>query len=235
MADTLPPSQTDSPPSPKLPPLESLPIQHQDFIAHYLKTQNSTASAIAAGYSKKTAHVQGSRLLKAVKGFIDREAEKRLRPKLHAAEVIVDRLQTIADASIDQFMEWDPDRHEIKLKKVEDIPMELRRCIKSITQHETQHAKYLKLELHSPVSALGMLAKYHNLFKRTMASKGLVVVIQRPPLKVEIKAPIDVTPKPNGHGHGHAKPPQVTFIRPTAGKTTATIAPGTTNGNGRGH
>ncbi len=121
------------------------------------------------------------------------------------------------------------------VKKVEDIPKELRRCIKSITQHETQFAKYLKLELHSPVAALGMLAKYHNLFKRTISSKGLVVVIQRPPMKVEIRAPIDVTPKPNGNGNGHAKPPQVTFIRPTAGKTTATIAPGTTNGNGRGH
>lgn len=234
MAEPLPPSHSDSTPA-KLPPLESLPIQQQDFIAHYLKTQNCTQAAITAGYSKKSAHSMGSQLLKRLKGFIDREAEKRLRPKLHAAEVIVDRLQTIADASIDQFMGWDPDRHEIKLKKVEDIPKELRRCIKSITQHETQHAKYLKLELHSPVSALGMLAKYHNLFKRTMASKGLVVVIQRPPVKVEIKAPIDVTPKPNGNGHGHAKPPQVTFIRPAAGKTTATIAPGTTNGNGRGH
>lgn len=61
---------------------------------------------------------------------------------------------------------------EIRLKNPENIPKELRQCIKSITQHETQHAKYLKLELHSKVAALGMLAKYHNLFKRIVASQG---------------------------------------------------------------
>jgi hypothetical protein len=42
------------------------------------------------------------------------------------------------------------------------------------------YVKYLKIKLHSKVAALAMLAKYHNLFKRTVASKGLMVVIHRP-------------------------------------------------------
>lgn len=38
-----------------------------DFVLEYLKTNNITKSAIKAGYSKKTAAVQGSRLLTNVK------------------------------------------------------------------------------------------------------------------------------------------------------------------------
>ena len=37
------------------------------FVQNYMKTNNITHSAIDAGYSKKTAHVQGSNLLKNVK------------------------------------------------------------------------------------------------------------------------------------------------------------------------
>ena len=39
------------------------------FVQNYMKTNNITHSAIDAGYSKKTAHVQGSNLLKNHKVF----------------------------------------------------------------------------------------------------------------------------------------------------------------------
>ena len=39
------------------------------FVQNYMKTNNITHSAIDAGYSKKTAHVQGSNLLKNPKIF----------------------------------------------------------------------------------------------------------------------------------------------------------------------
>ena len=39
------------------------------FVPNYMKTNNITHSAIDAGYSKKTAHVQGSNLLKNPKIF----------------------------------------------------------------------------------------------------------------------------------------------------------------------
>ena len=41
--------------------------KQMDFVLEYLKTNNITKSAIKAGYSKKTAAVQGSRLLTNVK------------------------------------------------------------------------------------------------------------------------------------------------------------------------
>jgi phage terminase small subunit len=50
-------------------------LQHQLFVKHYAKTGNATAAARAAGYSPKTAHVQGCRLLKNVK---IQKAQKRM-------------------------------------------------------------------------------------------------------------------------------------------------------------
>ena len=41
--------------------------KQMDFVLEYLKTNNITKSAIKAGYSKKTAAVQGSRLLTNIK------------------------------------------------------------------------------------------------------------------------------------------------------------------------
>lgn len=40
--------------------------QHMIFVTEYIKSNNATQAAIAAGYSEKTAYSQGSRLLKSV-------------------------------------------------------------------------------------------------------------------------------------------------------------------------
>lgn len=52
--------------------MPSLNIRQSRFVAEYIKTGNATQSAIAAGYSPKTAHVQGHDLLRNPKliGFI---------------------------------------------------------------------------------------------------------------------------------------------------------------------
>ena len=46
--------------------LSPLNNQQQDFVSAYLLTGNATEAAIEAGYSKRTAYSQGSRLLKHV-------------------------------------------------------------------------------------------------------------------------------------------------------------------------
>ena len=44
-----------------------LPPRQAHFVEAYCMGQNATKAAMAAGYSIKTAHVQGSRMLKNVK------------------------------------------------------------------------------------------------------------------------------------------------------------------------
>jgi phage terminase small subunit len=53
-------------------------LQHQLFVKHYVATGNATAAACAAGYSPKTAHVQGCRLLKnaKIRKGLEKVAEK---------------------------------------------------------------------------------------------------------------------------------------------------------------
>ena len=116
--------------------------------------------------------------------------------RLMAAEDIVDKLQRIANTDITDFLTWKGDT--LIVKDPSEIPKELRQCIESITQHETQHVKYLKIKLHSKVAALGMLAKYHNLFKRSIASKGLSVHIHVAGPSGQPKAPVVVNPLKNG-------------------------------------
>jgi hypothetical protein len=133
------------------------------------------------------------------------------------AEEIVDELQRIANTDIADFADWDGKKGQ-----------ELRQCIESITQHETQHVKYLKIKLHCKVAALAMLAKYHNLFKRTVASKGLVVVIQRPANALgSPQERIVVNTKPS---NGQAVLPEITFSQPPGVKMASTTGAGSTNG-----
>jgi phage terminase small subunit len=61
------------------------------FIKEYLLDQNATRAAIAAGFSEKTAHVQGCRLLKDAKISAEIEAENA---KLNARlDLTVDRVR----------------------------------------------------------------------------------------------------------------------------------------------
>ena len=63
------------------------------FVQNYMKTNNITHSAIDAGYSKKTAHVQGSNLLK--------------NPKiLEYITAINERLESDKIADIQEVMEY---------------------------------------------------------------------------------------------------------------------------------
>ena len=74
------------------------------FVRHYLKTNNATQSAIAAGYSKRSAHDQGHKLLNnaEIQKAIEKEQEKRRKEFniRHSPESIMDdffRLQKKAE------------------------------------------------------------------------------------------------------------------------------------------
>lgn len=67
----------------------STEIKHEKFCAEYRKNGgNATAAAIAAGYSKKTAAAQGSRLLKNVKiqNRIEQMAKDTIRKNIITAD-----------------------------------------------------------------------------------------------------------------------------------------------------
>lgn len=80
----------------------SLPLRQQNFIVNYLVTGkdrfNATKAAIDAGFSKRTADSQGSRLLKnaKVKAVIAARAEKSLTKREITAERVLDEIAKLA-------------------------------------------------------------------------------------------------------------------------------------------
>ena len=67
-----------------------LPPRQAHFVEAYCMGQNATKAAMAAGYSIKTAHVQGRRMLKNVK--ILSNIEDRLQDHRERCSITVDTL-----------------------------------------------------------------------------------------------------------------------------------------------
>lgn len=74
---------------------KSLNIRQLRFVEEYLKDQNGTRSAIAAGYSKRTAHVQATALLKHPKiiDTLQNATDKAAKKADISADWIIDRLK----------------------------------------------------------------------------------------------------------------------------------------------
>lgn len=84
----------------------ALSAKHAKFVAEYLKDLNATQACIRAGYSKKTAKQQGSRLLTnaAVRAAVDAKGEKLLEKADVTSERIVGEFARYAFApKLDDF------------------------------------------------------------------------------------------------------------------------------------
>lgn len=73
--------------------------KQQQFIIEYMKDMSPTQAAIRSGYSKATAYVQGSRLLKndIIAFEIDKLTQERLQKLKVSPDWVIDRLKTISD------------------------------------------------------------------------------------------------------------------------------------------
>ena len=163
-----------------------LPIKQRNFCKNMVAMDfHITNSAIAAGYSKKTAYSQGSRLLKNVEiqeeiGRLTEEALGLERGQLKYR--VLNELKAIAFADISNDINIVTKTEEVPLEnnKGEIIPGEFiekeyqvvemidtkdsvqTKAIKSISQDKDGG---LKIEYYSKDSALDKLAKYGGLYK----------------------------------------------------------------------
>lgn len=99
------------------------------FIEEFLKDRNATKAAERAGYSKKTARNQGSRLL--AKDDIWSAIQKKLEAQLQRVSVDADavllELARIAQCDISKAFNEDG-----SLKPLHDIPVDVRRAIAGV-------------------------------------------------------------------------------------------------------
>jgi phage terminase small subunit len=116
------------------------PLQ-QRFVEEYPKDLNATAAAKRAGYSSKTAHVQGPRLLEnvGVKAALDAVLRERTERNKATADQVLIELARIGLSDVGQLFDDKGEARELK-----DLPEGLRRCVASF---EIEHSKPVTVEL----------------------------------------------------------------------------------------
>lgn len=135
--------------------------KQQLFICEYIRTFNATRAAIAAGYSEKTAYSQGARLLKnaeilkAVNAFLDENAMSAAEVVFHLTEIARGDFNEIADSA--GFLDMEQARRNNKTRLIKRTKQRTTTSGDDFESHEVE------VEMYDRLTALGLLAKYHNL------------------------------------------------------------------------
>ena len=190
--------------------------KQERFVEEYLVDRNATQAAIRAGYSEKSAHDQGSRLLRLV------EVQETLRARGKAAlarlevteDMVLQALAVIAFSNLGDYVEWDESAGSLVVRPSAQIPKHLMAAIESVedqvitttnkdgTRSYSRHKQ--KIKLHPKLPALQLLAEYLGLTD-TMTPKvtvHLITGIDRTPLPVDVEAEPVVENPPGNRASG---------------------------------
>ena len=207
-----------------LKPMNQLPIKHQLFILGYLEHKgDKTKAARHAGYAPKRATEQGSQLYRKLQVYIDPLTKNMVQAYALSAEQVVQGLSLIASSNIRDYMRWGR-TSGVRMVNADQLTPQQAYCVEEVIQTVTKDGeRSVRFKLQNKHAALDSLAKYHNLFRRTPASKGLFVsfedgtihsggtkatreVQEHTRRKVEVTfesvPPGPTMKKGNGHGHG---------------------------------
>lgn len=143
--------------------------KHARFVSEYLKDLSAVQAAIRAGYSKKTARVQGPRLLSnaAVAKAVAEGSAKQLAKNDLTADRILEEMRRLALFDIRDYFTKDG-----KLKPITDISEQARSAIAGFEvaranlnpKDGKMSEEWLhKIKLNDKTKSLEMLAKYFGL------------------------------------------------------------------------
>ena len=139
------------------------------FVAEYVVDKNATRAAIRAGYSEKTAHSSGPRLLDnvGVKAEIDKKLAKLEEKVGLTAERVMREVAAIATSNIMDGMQYDANTGEFSFKSPDEIPEEFWKAASEVTTYQLPDGGglALKLKMHPKLQALKMEYDRHNLVK----------------------------------------------------------------------
>lgn len=144
--------------------------RQQVFVTEYLVDLNATQAAVRAGYSAKTAHAQGPRLLEhvEVRAAVDDALKRRSERVEVKADDILRELLRLAMVDIGEAFDANG-----RLKPIKDIPPDVRRAIAGIEvfeefkgsgQDRIPVGEVRKLKFWDKVKGLELLGKHLKLF-----------------------------------------------------------------------
>lgn len=158
------------------------------FVEEYLKspTFDAKASAIAAGFSPKTAVQIASRMLKVphVKAAIESAiAARSARANISQDEVIAE-LRKIAFGNMGSVAKWS--RSGVVFKDSATLTPEEIGSVAAIEETTTKHGGSMRIKQHDKVKALELLGRHAGMFKEDVTLKvvePIRVIVEDYPIK----------------------------------------------------
>jgi len=134
--------------------------RQQKFCDEYLRTGDVTQSAIAAGYSPKTAYSIGSENLKKPEIFqyLEKFRKDLAQATMITVERVVSELTKVAFSDIGEVMEVEG--NELRIKNLSELSANVRACVSEINETENKYGTRRSVKLHSKLTALDMLMKH---------------------------------------------------------------------------
>jgi len=148
--------------------------KQQRFVEEYLIDLNATQAAIRAGYSKKTAEVTGSRLLRnaKVKEAIKQAAKERSERTGVTQDMVIDQLRKIAFHDIRDVVEWK--NNKIRIRDSDKVDGTI---IQEIQESVSESGRTLKVKTNDRMKALELLAKHLRMFDETTQNNNTNILI----------------------------------------------------------
>jgi phage terminase small subunit len=149
---------------------QSLTDMQQAFVANYLITLSATKAAIAAGYSKTSAGVQGYQLLQhpSIARELRRAMARRAKRLDLTAENVLREIARIAFSDIRAVMTFDGQK--ITVKASDKIHSDAAAAIQSIEQHTTESERSsnttVKVKLHDKMRALDLAGRHLGMWAK---------------------------------------------------------------------
>jgi phage terminase small subunit len=140
-----------------VPTPRGLPPKQATFVKEYLVDLNATQAAIRAGYSARTAHAQGPRLLGnvGVAAAIASATQARSERTLITADRVLEEIAAIAFAHMGQYAEWGGESVTLKDSQTVDP-----RAVAEVSQKVTRSGNNVGIKLHDKLGALEKLGKH---------------------------------------------------------------------------
>lgn len=175
--------------------MADLTPRQQRFVEEYLLDLNATQAAIRAGYSARSAHVDGPRMLshaRVADAVARAKAERSARVGL-TADRVLEELAAIGFARMPNVAEWGHG-DQMHLKPSSDLSdheaaaiaqiVETEKYIKTIGEGEQLMSRERSIKLHDKVAALKMLGNHLGLMPEKHEHSGP----GGEPLQIEVKA-----------------------------------------------
>jgi phage terminase small subunit len=146
------------------------------FVHEYLVDLNATAAAKRAGYSKKTADVQGPRLLGnvRVRKAIEAARERRENKAIMTRDEILEELTLIGRGDLQNYLDVDQDTGGIRAKSFDELPAGASRALEMVREdrmiredargQDSIINSKVTFKMHSKLGALELLGKHQGLF-----------------------------------------------------------------------